>query len=94
MAASAANVIAAVAQYVSRLRVPVDGVYLFGSYAKGTADEWSDIDLAVVSPEFGTGMLADARALAAGMNDRSASRRERCPLMSGRIRARGHSCTR
>lgn len=24
---------------------------LFGSHAKGTADEWSDIDLVVISPE-------------------------------------------
>lgn len=25
---------------------------LFGSYASGTATEWSDIDLAIVSPDF------------------------------------------
>ena len=27
-------------------------VFLFGSYAKGIAGKWSDIDLAVVSPDF------------------------------------------
>jgi predicted nucleotidyltransferase len=27
-------------------------VYLFGSYAKGSADEWSDIDLALVTDYF------------------------------------------
>lgn len=26
-------------------------VYLFGSYSKGTADPWSDIDVAVIVPE-------------------------------------------
>jgi len=30
----------------------VDSAYLFGSHAKGTPDRWSDIDLAVVSPDF------------------------------------------
>ena len=28
------------------------GAYLFGSYAKGRAHEWSDIDVAVVSSDF------------------------------------------
>ena len=35
-----------------RQRVRVDQAVLFGSYARGDADEWSDIDLAVVSPDF------------------------------------------
>lgn len=26
--------------------------FLFGSYARGTAEEWSDIDIALVSPDF------------------------------------------
>jgi predicted nucleotidyltransferase len=33
-------------------KVRVDRVILFGSHAKGETDEWSDIDLAVVSPDF------------------------------------------
>jgi predicted nucleotidyltransferase len=31
----------------------VDQAILFGSHARGTADEWSDVDLAVISPDFG-----------------------------------------
>ena len=31
---------------------PIKSVYLFGSYAKGIAKEYSDIDLAVVSDKF------------------------------------------
>ena len=27
----------------------IDAVYLFGSHAKGTTHEWSDIDLAIIS---------------------------------------------
>ena len=30
----------------------IEAAYLYGSYAKGRADEWSDVDLAVVSPDF------------------------------------------
>lgn len=30
----------------------INAAYLFGSYAKGTAHEWSDIDVAVVSDDF------------------------------------------
>lgn len=33
--------------------VPVTSLILFGSYAKGTAKPWSDVDVCVVSPEFG-----------------------------------------
>ncbi|MDE2019284.1 MAG: nucleotidyltransferase domain-containing protein [Patescibacteria group bacterium] len=32
--------------------LPVSGVYVFGSYAKGHATKDSDIDVAVVSPKF------------------------------------------
>jgi len=32
--------------------VPVETMILFGSYAKGTFHEWSDIDLAIVSSIF------------------------------------------
>lgn len=40
--------------YAERLRgdYRVTQVILFGSYAQGTATEYSDIDLAVVSPDF------------------------------------------
>ena len=34
------------------LGVPFSSLYLFGSNARGTAHEWSDIDVAVVGPAF------------------------------------------
>ena len=40
--------------FVRRLRsaVTVDIVILFGSHAQGVARQWSDIDIAVISPQF------------------------------------------
>ena len=32
--------------------IPVQKAILFGSYANGTANEWSDVDLAIVSDRF------------------------------------------
>ena len=37
---------------VRALGIPVRRVVLFGSWARGEAKEWSDIDLVVVSPVF------------------------------------------
>lgn len=34
-------------------QIPVDCAYLFGSYVKGNPKPYSDVDIAVVSPEFG-----------------------------------------
>jgi len=31
----------------------ISKAYIFGSYAKGKADKWSDIDIAIVSPQIG-----------------------------------------
>ncbi len=42
-------------QYISLLRdkqISVVQAYLFGSYATGRADEWSDIDLAIITDTF------------------------------------------
>lgn len=33
-------------------RLPIERVFLFGSYARGRQHAWSDIDLCVVSPRF------------------------------------------
>lgn len=33
--------------------INVTGMLLFGSHARGAAREWSDIDVAVISPDFG-----------------------------------------
>ncbi|PIV20231.1 MAG: nucleotidyltransferase [Deltaproteobacteria bacterium CG03_land_8_20_14_0_80_45_14] len=42
-------------EYISRLRslgIEVSQIILYGSYAKGKPKEYSDIDIAVVSPAF------------------------------------------
>jgi len=44
-----------VKSFVKKLRAenyPVSAAYLFGSYAKGKANKWSDIDTAIISPKF------------------------------------------
>ncbi|MBI2459835.1 MAG: nucleotidyltransferase domain-containing protein [Parcubacteria group bacterium] len=33
-------------------KLPIQKVILFGSYAKGAQNKWSDIDLCVISPKF------------------------------------------
>lgn len=40
-----------------RTKIKIEKIVLFGSYAKGTATEESDIDFAVVSPDFGKSLL-------------------------------------
>ena len=32
--------------------IPIEKVYVFGSYAKGTQNKWSDVDVCVVSKKF------------------------------------------
>ena len=42
-------------RYIHELRkknIDIKGAYLFGSYAKGNATEWSDIDLAIITGKF------------------------------------------
>jgi predicted nucleotidyltransferase len=51
----------------------ISTVYLYGSQIKGTATEWSDIDLAIVSPDFGADLFqerVDLLRLAAQIDDR------------------------
>ena len=48
-------------------------VYLYGSQIKGTATDWSDIDLAIVSPDFAADLFqerVDLLRLAAQIDDR------------------------
>ena len=48
-------IVEAVQKYMRVLRregIPVDFAVLYGSYARGEAHEWSDIDVMVVSPLF------------------------------------------
>ncbi|GHU72200.1 hypothetical protein AGMMS49992_07650 [Clostridia bacterium] len=40
-------------------QIPVENAYLFGSYAKGTADKFSDIDVAIVSRHFSGDIFED-----------------------------------
>jgi predicted nucleotidyltransferase len=40
--------------------IPLDTVILYGSYANGTPKYYSDVDLAVVSPEFGKDIINEA----------------------------------
>ena len=46
-----------------RKRYHVDSAYLFGSYARGTQDRWSDIDLAVVSSDFSEDLFEERLVL-------------------------------
>ncbi len=43
--------------YLEKLKkagIPISKAYIFGSYVTGTADKWSDIDIAIVSPQIST----------------------------------------
>jgi predicted nucleotidyltransferase len=49
------NIKAIVERYISLLKknnILVENAYLFGGYAKGYSNEWSDIDIAIVSDFF------------------------------------------
>lgn len=51
-----------VRQYIDAVKamdISVEKVFLFGSYAEDNADEWSDIDIAIISPDFGKGKYLD-----------------------------------
>jgi predicted nucleotidyltransferase len=49
------TIISAIKRYVlalSTFGIHTNRLVLFGSFARGDADEWSDIDLVVIAPEF------------------------------------------
>jgi predicted nucleotidyltransferase len=48
------------AREIEAFGVPLRKVFLFGSFAKGTQHEWSDIDVALVADEF-EGLPQDMR---------------------------------
>jgi predicted nucleotidyltransferase len=55
MAQSRRQITALIRRYVASLEgrgIPVERVILFGSHASGHPEEWSDIDIAVISPRF------------------------------------------
>jgi predicted nucleotidyltransferase len=46
---------------IANNNIKIEKVYLFGSYARGTAIEDSDIDIAIVSDDFSGDRFADRR---------------------------------
>ena len=47
--------------------------YLYGSFAKGTSNKWSDIDVAIISPDFSDDLFEERLKLmkvAASIDDR------------------------
>jgi predicted nucleotidyltransferase len=56
-----------------RKKYSIDVAYLFGSYAKGTSNKWSDIDIAIVSSDFLDDLFEERlnlMQLAASIDDR------------------------
>ena len=50
------NIKTVASKYISEVvksGIPVSSAYLFGSYAKGNSNKYSDIDICIVSPRFG-----------------------------------------
>ena len=75
MAQIAPDVIASVNRFLAavRERLRVEAAYLYGSQAMGSARPWSDIDVAVISPDFSDDLFQDRIALmklAATIDDR------------------------
>ncbi|MBW2641624.1 MAG: nucleotidyltransferase domain-containing protein [Deltaproteobacteria bacterium] len=59
--------------YTVRSRYRIQAAYLYGSQAKGKATQWSDIDVAVVSPDFSDDLFEERlilMQLAAYIDDR------------------------
>lgn len=52
--ATAFEIEQAISDFIQRLQkgIRVEAIVLFGSYAKGNPHEWSDVDIAVISPDF------------------------------------------
>lgn len=75
MAQIAPDVLASVERFLAfvRQRLRVDAAYLYGSQAVGSARPWSDIDVAVVSPDFSENLFQERVTLmqwAAQIDDR------------------------
>lgn len=60
-----ASIDSSIEKYIKALeqKVRVPKVILYGSWANGQADEYSDIDLAVFSPDFGKNKLRELQLL-------------------------------
>jgi predicted nucleotidyltransferase len=65
MAQAATEINRVITRYIENLKalgVPIERVYLFGSYARQDADTESDVDLAIISPLFEKMSLWDRAA--------------------------------
>lgn len=73
-------------RYVVLVRqlVRVEAVYLFGSYAGGQPDKYSDIDLLIVSPDFGDDLF-DEQVRLMGARRQVDYRIEPHPVPSGEL---------
>lgn len=61
-----------ISKYIQKLQksnFKINEVYLFGSYSQGKENEISDIDLAIISPEFDGNRLLDREKLLAMNRD-------------------------
>lgn len=61
------EVIDTINKYIAALRekgILFERIILFGSSLKGRTSEWNDIDVAVISPEFGNDILKERLILA------------------------------
>ena len=65
MVKSQASVMKKLKKYINLLteNYKISAVVLYGSYANGTQNEYSDIDIAVFSEEFGTKPYEEAKLL-------------------------------
>lgn len=67
MARIDANVTKALQKFIRRLTksgICIDAAYLFGSYARGTQSQWSDIDVAIISSSFSSNRFTERVRLA------------------------------
>ncbi len=65
-----------ISEFVSLLgkTIPVEAIILYGSYVNGSPNEWSDIDIAIISPDFeGMPMWERQRLISRATVDRDAS---------------------
>ena len=57
------NIIIEFIQSLKKNGVTIDRVFLYGSYARGISKDGSDIDIAVISPDFGKDRYEEGKLL-------------------------------
>ncbi|MEK7154924.1 MAG: nucleotidyltransferase domain-containing protein, partial [Patescibacteria group bacterium] len=63
MKTDAINIVKRYLQEVRKLGLNIDKAYLFGSYAKGKVWEGSDLDVCIISTDFGKDYYTDKMLL-------------------------------